>query len=114
MVDDLPGAVEMPAIEGSLEFRDVNFSYEEGDRILNDVSFKVNTGDTIALVGPTGAGKTTVVNLISRFYNLDSGEIFIDGTDIKGVTLNSLRKQMGITLQDSFIFSGTIKEISCL
>ncbi len=109
-VDDLPGAVEMPEIKGEVEFRNVNFSYEEGERILKDVSFKVNPGDTIALVGPTGAGKTTVVNLISRFYNIDSGQILIDGIDIKNVTLYSLRRQMGIMLQDTFIFSGTIMD----
>jgi len=88
----------------------VNFSYEEGHPILKDVSFKVNPGDTIALVGPTGAGKTTIVNLISRFYDLDSGQVLIDGIDIKNVTLHSLRKQMGVMLQDTFIFSGTIMD----
>ncbi len=110
LVDDVPGAIEMPEIKGSVEFRNVNFSYEEGHPILKDVSFKVNPGDTIALVGPTGAGKTTIVNLISRFYDLDSGQVLIDGIDIKNVTLHSLRKQMGVMLQDTFIFSGTIMD----
>jgi ATP-binding cassette subfamily B protein len=109
-VADLPGAVEMPVIEGNVEFRNVDFSYDEDSRILNNVNFKVNKGDSIALVGPTGAGKTTIINLISRFYNIDSGEITIDGINITGVTLKSLRKQMGIMLQDSFIFSGTIMD----
>ena len=93
-----------------MEFKDVSFSYEDGVPILNNVSFKVNPGDTIAIVGPTGAGKTTIINLISRFYNLDSGVITIDGIDISDVKIKSLRKQMGVMLQDSFIFSGTIMD----
>lgn len=109
-VADMPDAAEMPRIEGRVEFKNVNFSYEEGERILKDVSFVVNPGDTIALVGPTGAGKTTIVNLISRFYNVESGEVLIDGIDIKSVSLASLRKQMGVMLQDTFIFSGTIMD----
>jgi ATP-binding cassette subfamily B protein len=107
-VDDLPGAVEMPAINGDVEFRDVTFSYEDGVNVLEKLSFNVKAGESIALVGPTGAGKTTIVNLISRFYNLNSGEILIDGQDISKTTLHSLRSQMGIMLQDSFIFSGTL------
>lgn len=110
LVDNIPGAGIMPFIEGNVEFRDVKFSYDEGDRILHGVSFKVTKGDTVALVGPTGAGKTTVVNLISRFYDIESGEILIDGINIRNVTLESLRKQMGIMLQDTFIFSGTIMD----
>jgi ATP-binding cassette subfamily B protein len=108
IVKDIEGATEMPPIKGNVEFKDVCFSYEDGIRILNSVSFKANQGDTYAIVGPTGAGKTTIINLISRFYNLDSGEILIDGVDISKVTIKSLRKQMGVMLQDSFIFSGTI------
>lgn len=110
LVDDIPGATEMPDIQGGVEFRNVDFSYEEGHPILKNVSFKVNPGDTIALVGPTGAGKTTIVNLLSRFYDLDDGKVLIDGVDIKGVTLHSLRRQMGVMLQDTFIFSGTIMD----
>lgn len=109
-VKDSADAVEMPEIHGAVEFKHVDFSYEEGQKILKDVCFKVPEGSSIALVGPTGAGKTTVINLISRFYNLDSGQILIDGTDISKVTLHSLRKQMGVMLQDSFIFSGTIMD----
>ena len=86
------------------------FSYEDHVPILNQVNFTANPGDTYAIVGPTGAGKSTIVNLISRFYNVDSGRILIDGTDISRVTLKSLRKQMGIMMQDSFIFSGTIMD----
>ena len=110
IVHDIEGAVLMRPIEGKVAFDHVSFSYEEGQKILNDVSFVAERGETIALVGPTGAGKTTVVNLISRFYDVDSGRVLIDGVDIHGVTLQSLRSQMGIMLQDSFIFSGTIMD----
>ncbi len=109
-VDDVPDATVMPPIKGKVEFKNVKFSYEEGKEILHDVSFTVNPGESIALVGPTGAGKSTIVNLISRFYNLDSGQLLIDDVDISKVTLKSLRSQMGIMLQDSFIFSGTIMD----
>lgn len=109
-VDDAPDAYELPAIQGRIEFEHVSFSYEKGKEILHDVSFTVEPGESIALVGPTGAGKSTIVSLVSRFYNLDSGRILIDGHDISKVTLHSLRSQMGIMLQDSFIFSGTIED----
>ena len=109
-VKDTPGAGQMPEIQGDVEFEKVNFSYEDGVPVLQNVSFHVKRGETIAFVGPTGAGKSTIVNLISRFYNVDSGRILVDGTDISGVTLHSLRSQMGIMMQDSFIFSGTIMD----
>lgn len=109
-VDDLPNAEEMPDIKGDVEFKNVTFAYETGPNILENLSFKAKAGESIALVGPTGAGKTTIVNLISRFYNLSGGELDIDGKDISKVTLHSLRSQMGIMLQDSFIFSGTIMD----
>lgn len=109
-VKDAEDAVQMPAIKGDVSFEHVDFSYEEGYPILKDVSFSVKAGETYALVGPTGAGKTTIVNLISRFYNVDSGRVLIDGIDISKVTLHSLRAQMGIMMQDSFIFSGTIMD----
>lgn len=109
-VDDAPDAVELKPITGKVTFENVSFSYEEGKEILHNVSFEVEPGQSIALVGPTGAGKSTIVNLISRFYNLDSGRVLIDGQDISKVTLKSLRSQMGIMLQDSFIFSGTIED----
>ena len=109
-VKDAEDAVQMPAIKGDVTFEHVDFSYEEGYPILKDVSFSVKAGETYALVGPTGAGKTTIVNLISRFYNVDSGRVLIDGVDISKVTLHSLRAQMGIMMQDSFIFSGTIMD----
>ena len=88
----------------------MSFSYEPGVTVLDRVSFKAEAGDTIALVGPTGAGKTTIVNLLSRFYNVEDGAVFIDGTDISRVTLKSLRRQMGVMMQDTFLFSGTIME----
>ena len=110
LVKDKEGAYDMPPIVGEVEFKNVCFSYEDGVPILNNVSFKVNPGDTIAIVGPTGAGKTTIINLISRFYNLDSGIITIDGIGISEVKIRSLRKQMGVMLQDSFLFSGTIMD----
>jgi ATP-binding cassette subfamily B protein len=108
-VRDKLEAVEMPSINGDVEFKDVTFAYSDADtNVLENVSFKVKAGESVALVGPTGAGKTTIVSLVSRFYDLNGGEILIDGQDISGVTMNSLRKQMGIMLQDSFIFSGTV------
>lgn len=103
-------AVPMPKIKGLVEFRNITFGYEDGTTVLDNVSFKVTSGETIALVGPTGAGKTTIVNLISRFYNTDKGQILIDGKNIADVELESLRSQMGIMLQDTFLFSATIKE----
>lgn len=110
LVTDAPDAVPMPPIQGEVTFENVSFSYEEGHRILDSINFTAKQGETYAIVGPTGAGKTTIVNLISRFYNVDSGRILIDGVDIAGVTLHSLRTQMGIMMQDSFIFSGTIMD----
>lgn len=110
LVKDAPDAVEMPPIVGKIEFKDVSFSYEEGHPILNRINFTASPGDSFAIVGPTGAGKTTIVNLISRFYNVDSGKIYIDDIDISGVTIHSLRTQMGVMMQDSFIFAGTIMD----
>ncbi|MCL1789374.1 MAG: ABC transporter ATP-binding protein/permease [Oscillospiraceae bacterium] len=107
-VTDKRNATELPQMKGEVTFNNVTFSYEKDTNILENVSFTVKSGESIALVGPTGAGKTTIVNLISRFYDLNSGSVLIDNNDISGVTLNSLRKQMGIMLQDSFVFSGTV------
>ena len=109
-VQDEPGAVELPPVEGTVEYRHVTFSYEEGTRALDDVSFTAHSGDSIAIVGPTGAGKSTLVNLLSRFYNADGGQILVDGHDLRSVTIRSLRTQMGVMLQDSFIFKGTVME----
>ncbi len=110
LIRDKEGAGEMPPIEGKVEFKDVTFSYEEGVEILKKVNFTAEKGQTVAIVGPTGAGKTTIVNLLSRFYNVDSGEVLIDGINIEDVTIRSLRTQMGVMMQDSFIFSGTIMD----
>ncbi len=109
-VDDDNNATVLPAIRGDVTFENVSFSYESDKEVLHNVSFEVKAGESVALVGPTGAGKSTIINLISRFYNVDSGRILIDGHDISKVTLKSLRSQMGIMMQDSFIFSGTIED----
>lgn len=109
-VDDLPGATELPAIRGQVDFQDVTFSYDGTVNVLENFDLHVNPGESVALVGPTGAGKTTVVNLLSRFYNINGGAVLLDGHDISQVTLHSLRSQMGIMLQDSFIFSGSIMD----
>lgn len=110
-IEDKENAKEMPEIKGNVEFKNVEFKYEEdGNPILNGVSFKANQGESFAIVGPTGAGKTTIVNLLSRFYNINSGEILVDGTNIEDVTIKSLRTQMGVMMQESFIFSGTIMD----
>ncbi len=101
---------ELPEIKGEVCFDHVSFAYDEDTQVLNDVSFRIKPGETIALVGPTGAGKTTIVNLISRFYDVQQGNIYIDGHNIKDVSIESLRKQMGIMTQDNFLFSGTIAD----
>ena len=115
-VKDKPNADEMPVIKGEVTFDDVTFSYDKnksgventGAIVLENLSFTVKAGESVALVGPTGAGKTTIVNLVSRFYDTDSGTIRIDGKDISTAKLSSLRRQMGIMLQDSFVFSGSV------
>lgn len=114
-ITDREGAWEMPPVQGEVCFLDVSFAYtdEPEHLVLQNVSFKVKPGETIALVGPTGAGKTTIVNLISRFYDVTSGEIRIDGHETSQVTLASLRRQMGVMTQDTFLFTGTIRENIC-
>lgn len=109
-VTDRPDAYELPRLNGNITFLEVEFSYEPGIPVLNCVTFEALEGESIALVGPTGAGKSTIINLLSRFYELSGGTIYADGHDISEVTLASLRRQMGIMLQDTFIFSGTILE----
>ena len=109
---DEEGAKELPKLKGQVQFEHVSFAYEDAKEkyVLQDVNFTVKPGETIALVGPTGAGKTTIVNLISRFYEVTKGKILLDGYCLKEVSLHSLRKQMGIMTQDNFLFSGTISE----
>ncbi|MDR2942642.1 MAG: ABC transporter ATP-binding protein/permease [Treponema sp.] len=109
-IKDIPDAVEFPFVRGHVEFKNVSFSYDGTRKVLNNVSFDSHPGQSVAIVGPTGAGKTTIVNLLSRFYNIEEGQVFIDGQDIMKVTLHSLRSQMGIMLQDSFLFTGTIAD----
>ena len=109
-VKDAEHAIKMPKIRVKVTFDHVTFAYDETKTILKDVSFTVNPGESVALVGPTGAGKSTIVNLISRFYNVNGGKVLIDDQDIADVTIHSLRAQMGIMMQDSFIFSGTIAD----
>lgn len=109
-ITDAEDVIEMPAIKGEVTFENVTFSYDEQTDVLSNVSFTIQPGETIALVGPTGAGKTTIVNLISRFYDVQKGVVAIDGYDVKQVSIESLRKQMGIMTQDNFLFTGTIRE----
>lgn len=109
-IQDSIEAYEMPPVKGDVVFQDVQFGYKENQTIFEELSFHVKPGETIALVGPTGAGKSTITNLISRFYDIQKGSIKVDGMDIREVTVHSLRKQMGVMLQDTFIFSGTILE----
>ncbi len=109
-ITDADSVNELPEIKGEVTFDHVSFAYDADTQVLNDVSFKIKPGETIALVGPTGAGKTTIVNLISRFYDIQKGNIYIDGYNIKDVSIESLRRQMGIMTQDNFLFSGTVAD----
>ncbi len=109
-IQDSENAYPLPPIQGRVTFDHVSFSYDREKTVLNDVSFDIPSGQTIALVGPTGAGKSTIVNLISRFYDATAGHVLIDGHDLKDVQLFTLRKQMSVMMQDPFIFSGTIME----
>ncbi len=102
--------IEIPPIKGQVTFSHVGFSYDGSAKVLDDVSFDIKPGETIALVGPTGAGKTTIVNLISRFYDVQEGAVYVDGHDVRKVSIESLRRQMGIMTQDNFLFTGTIRE----
>ncbi|MCH5293347.1 MAG: ABC transporter ATP-binding protein [Treponema sp.] len=109
-ITDKADAKILPPIRGHVTFDNVTFSYEQGNPVLKNVEFVINPGMTVAIVGPTGAGKTTIVNLLTRFYNPDDGRILIDGLDIQDLQIKSIRKQVGVMLQDSFLFSGTIME----
>ncbi len=109
-VIDAQDVIELPNVQGDVQFEHVSFAYDEDTKVLEDVSFHVKPGETIALVGPTGAGKTTIINLISRFYDIQSGVIRVDGYDLTKVSIESLREQMGVMTQDNFLFTGTIKD----
>ncbi|MBP5330555.1 MAG: ABC transporter ATP-binding protein [Lachnospiraceae bacterium] len=107
---DNENATQLDDVRGEIDFEHVSFHYDEDDDVLHDVSFHVNAGETIALVGPTGAGKTTIVNLISRFYDVQEGRVMLDGKDLRDISLGSLRSQLGVMTQDNFLFTGTIRE----
>lgn len=109
-IQDAPGAYELGAVSGKLEFSQVTFHYIEGIPVLRNIAFTVNPGETLALVGPTGVGKTTIANLIPRFYDPIAGEILVDGVDIRRVTQSSLRKHISIVSQDVFLFNGSVRE----
>ncbi len=109
-VTDRPGAGEMPLIQGRVEFDHVSHGYEDGVPVLKDILFNIEPGQTIAIVGPTGAGKTTIINLLPRFYDVSSGVVKIDGIDVRSVAAESLRRQIGIVLQDTFLFSQSVME----
>ena len=109
-IEDRPGAVDLTDVKGEITFEHVCFSYVEGIPVLNDVSFTCKPGEMLALVGPTGVGKTTITELLSRFYEPDSGRILIDGQDIQNITVKSLRQNISTVLQDTFLFNGTIAE----
>ena len=107
---DAPDAIEAPALRGAIRYEDITFGYESYRKVLNHISLTIQPGETVAFVGPSGAGKTTICSLLPRFYDVDSGSISIDGTDIRKLKLESLRKQIGIVQQDVFLFGGTVRE----
>ncbi|MFC2038381.1 ABC transporter ATP-binding protein [Chloroflexota bacterium] len=109
-IKDNPGAVELPAVKGELKFNNVSFAYEQDTEVLHNIDLTVNPGETVAFIGRTGAGKSSLMNLTSRFYEIDEGEVTIDGYSVSGVTQDSLRRQIGIVPQDAFLFSGTIED----
>ena len=109
-IKDKEGSIELTDVQGQIDFNDVTFAYEEGMNILEHFDLHVKPGETIALVGPTGAGKTTVINMLTRFYDVQAGSVLVDGKDVRDLTLASLRKEVGVLMQDPFIFKGTIME----
>jgi len=109
-ITEKPSAKELTNSKGEIEFKNVTFGYEKDINVLENLSLKVRSGEMIALVGPTGAGKTTIINLITRFYDVNSGGVYIDGTDVRDFTLHSLRSEVGVLMQDPFIFKGTIMD----
>jgi len=109
-VAEKPSAIVLPKLRGEIEFQNVHFAYGKNKPLLTDVSFHADPGETIAIVGPSGSGKTTVINMIPRFYDVTSGQVLVDGHDVRDVTLSSLRSQIGIVLQETFLFNMTIRE----
>ena len=109
-IKDMEGSEVLKNVEGNIDFNNITFAYEEGVNILENFDLHVKKGETIALVGPTGAGKTTVINMLTRFYDVQQGSVTIDGRDVREVTLDSLRKEVGVLMQDPFIFKGTVME----
>lgn len=109
-VEDTKDAIEVPALHGDIKFTDVSFGYENQKQVLKDINLEVHAGETVAFVGPSGAGKTTICSLIPRFYDVNAGSITIDGIDVRNMTKQSLRSQIGIVQQDVFLFTGTIRE----
>jgi ABC-type multidrug transport system fused ATPase/permease subunit len=109
-IQDRPGAIELPPVKGEIIFKDVNFGYEPDKDILHDINLSIKPGETVALVGQTGSGKSSLVSLAARFYEVEKGRVTVDGYDIQSVTQQSLRKQIGIVPQDPILFSGTIEE----
>ena len=109
-VKELPSASELKDVNGRVEYKDISFSYEKNKKVLKNINLKVNPGETVAIVGPTGAGKSTLIHLLPRFYDPDQGKIVIDNQEIKNVTLESLREQVGIVLQHTFLFAASVKE----
>lgn len=109
-IEDMEGSEVLEHVKGSVDFNQVTFAYEEGVNILEDFDLHVKKGETIALVGPTGAGKTTIINMLTRFYDVQKGSVTIDGKDVRNVTLRSLRNEVGVLMQDPFIFKGTVME----
>jgi ABC-type multidrug transport system fused ATPase/permease subunit len=109
-VQDRPGAVDLPPIEGRVELRDVSFQYEADKEVLRHIDMTIEPGETVALVGPTGAGKTSIASLVARFYEIEQGAVCVDGYDLRDVTVDSLHRQMGFVPQDPFLFAGTIAD----
>jgi ATP-binding cassette subfamily B protein len=109
-IPEAPGSVVLPRMEGQVEFRNVSFSYEPGKPVLTDISFVAESGEVIGLVGPSGAGKSTLVQLLSRFYDVEAGQVLIDGYDVRELSLRFLRQQIGVVLQEPFLFHGTVAE----
>jgi len=107
---DKPDATEIPPIEGHIEYRDLSFRYEDDTPVLSDINLEIKPNTTVALVGPTGVGKTTMINLLYRFYDPKQGSVLVDGYNVRDIKLSSLRTQMAVVLQDNFLFSGTIMD----